>query len=309
MNILIDLIQFIDTALLFSITLFCAFIYFKTRDPFAGKTLWMNLPTAIYFLISYSFSYFTKFFNMYYANESNAFSIGWVSYFFAIFTIMIIAISIITVCRYGISLFPISQERKRIGIIVIVMISIAFLIFSIFFITFYSVGNLTDTLSNVIWIIYPTGSLAPFFLAVVMIFYFKSIKQGNQVRLAQYYLGAFLPQIVFTILDFFLFRQFAFQFTHLSYLVFSLLTFYYISTNYFLRYENNTGISLDKISVYGFSERELEVLKLLIEGKTNMEIGDSLCISVNTVKSHVKSIYKKCDVSNRVQLLHKIRES
>jgi DNA-binding CsgD family transcriptional regulator len=78
-----------------------------------------------------------------------------------------------------------------------------------------------------------------------------------------------------------------------------------------LRYENNTGISLDKKVVYsyGFSEREMEVMKLLIEGKTNLEIGDSLCISVNTVKSHVKSIYRKTEVSNRVQLLHKIRES
>jgi Response regulator containing a CheY-like receiver domain and an HTH DNA-binding domain len=248
---------------------------------------------------------------MYYANESNASSIGWVSYFFAIFTIMIIALSIITVCRYGISLFPISQERKRIGIMVIVIFSIAFLIFSIFFITFYSVGNLTDTLAKVLWVIYPAGSIAPFILAVVMIFFFKSIKQGNQVRLAQYFLGAFLPQAAFTVLDFFLFRQLTFRFTHLTYLVFGLLNFYYISTNYFLRYENNTGISLEKkiISSYGFSERELEVLKLLVEGKTNIEIGDSLCISVNTVKSHVKSIYRKSEVSNRVQLLHKIRES
>jgi len=235
----------------------------------------------------------------------------WVSYFFAIFTILVIALSIIAVCRYGISLFPISQERKRIGITVIVMFSIAFLIFSIFFVTFYSVDNLTDTLSNVIWIIYPAGSLAPFFLAVAMTFYFRSIMQGNQVRLAQYFLGAFLPQAVFTVVDFFLFRQSTFRFTHISYLVFSLLTFYYISTNYFLRYENNTGISLDKrvMTPYGFSEREMEVLRLLIEGRTNTEIGDSLCISVNTVKSHVKSIYRKSDVSNRVQLIHKIRES
>lgn len=49
------------------------------------------------------------------------------------------------------------------------------------------------------------------------------------------------------------------------------------------------------------SEREAGVLRLVVEGKTNNEIADSLFISVNTVKNHLKNIFKKMDVSSRAE--------
>lgn len=49
------------------------------------------------------------------------------------------------------------------------------------------------------------------------------------------------------------------------------------------------------------SEREAAVLKLVVEGKTNDAIAESLFISVNTVKNHLKNIYKKMGVSSRTQ--------
>ncbi len=55
--------------------------------------------------------------------------------------------------------------------------------------------------------------------------------------------------------------------------------------------------------------REEEVSLFLIKGETNSEIGQKLFISVNTVKSHIKSIYRKLEVSNRIQLIHLIQES
>lgn len=50
-----------------------------------------------------------------------------------------------------------------------------------------------------------------------------------------------------------------------------------------------------------FTERELEVLHLLLLGLNNKEISDELFISNHTTKAHVASIYKKLGVSNRVQ--------
>jgi len=318
LNIAVDFIQFIETAILFSITLFCIFLYIKTKDQYICKTLALLLPTSIYFLISYSYSYFSKYFDYCYANEINSSSIGWISYFFAIFTIAIIAFSIITVYRYGLSLFPVTSERKNTGFFSIISIAAAFLILSIFYITFVGKNNLTDTLANVIWIVYPAGSLPSFVLAVVMSFYYKKIRRishkskGNQLRLVQYFLIAFLPQIIFSALDFLVLQQYTFQFTHISYLTFGLLSFYYITNHYFSSYENTDIINIKKNNfskLFDFSEREIEVLKLLLEGKTNTETADILCISINTVKSHIKNIYKKANVSNRVQLIHKIRES
>jgi two-component system, NarL family, response regulator LiaR len=49
------------------------------------------------------------------------------------------------------------------------------------------------------------------------------------------------------------------------------------------------------------SDRELEVLKLLVEGKTNPEIATTLYLSQSTVKTYVRSIMNKLAVDDRVQ--------
>lgn len=47
--------------------------------------------------------------------------------------------------------------------------------------------------------------------------------------------------------------------------------------------------------------RELEILRSLPKGMINDEIGDALGISARTVKNHVHNIYRKLNVSNRMQ--------
>lgn len=49
----------------------------------------------------------------------------------------------------------------------------------------------------------------------------------------------------------------------------------------------------------GLSEREREVLALLAQGLTNKAIAEALIISPNTVKRHVKAIYRKLDIHTR----------
>jgi LuxR family maltose regulon positive regulatory protein len=56
------------------------------------------------------------------------------------------------------------------------------------------------------------------------------------------------------------------------------------------------------------SDRELEVFKLLEGGLSNQEMAANLHISLNTVKAHLKSIYGKLGVNNRVQAVAKGRE-
>lgn len=57
------------------------------------------------------------------------------------------------------------------------------------------------------------------------------------------------------------------------------------------------------------SERESAVLKLVIQGETNTIIAEHLFISVNTVKNHLKNIYKKMGVSSRAQAVGKYLET
>lgn len=56
---------------------------------------------------------------------------------------------------------------------------------------------------------------------------------------------------------------------------------------------------------YGLTERETEILRLLLEGRSNQEIGQLLYITTGTVKTHVHSIFGKLEVSRRGQLLNK----
>jgi len=49
------------------------------------------------------------------------------------------------------------------------------------------------------------------------------------------------------------------------------------------------------------SQRELEVLKLIVEGKSNPEIAKILYLSPNTIKTHVRGIMNKLSVDDRVQ--------
>jgi two-component system, NarL family, response regulator LiaR len=51
----------------------------------------------------------------------------------------------------------------------------------------------------------------------------------------------------------------------------------------------------------GLTERESEILALLPTGMTNEQIAQHLYVSVNTVKTQLRSLYAKLDVRNRVQ--------
>lgn len=52
---------------------------------------------------------------------------------------------------------------------------------------------------------------------------------------------------------------------------------------------------------FRLSDRELQVLALLAEGCSNPEIAAELCLSRNTVKTHVRNILNKLGVDHRIQ--------
>lgn len=60
--------------------------------------------------------------------------------------------------------------------------------------------------------------------------------------------------------------------------------------------------STPRNSISPLREREMEVLRLLIEGRSNQEIAQLLFISESTVKAHLRSIMDKFGVNDRVQV-------
>ena len=49
------------------------------------------------------------------------------------------------------------------------------------------------------------------------------------------------------------------------------------------------------------TDREVELLRLMVEGRSNKDIAQSLTLSENTVKYHIKNILQKLDVHNRTE--------
>lgn len=60
---------------------------------------------------------------------------------------------------------------------------------------------------------------------------------------------------------------------------------------------------------YSLSDREKEIIKLLLKGKSNKDVESELYISLKTVKSHIYNIYQKLGVKTRLELIHLIQTS
>lgn len=71
--------------------------------------------------------------------------------------------------------------------------------------------------------------------------------------------------------------------------------------------KNESGmLSSKQLDKFGITRRELEVIGLICEGLKNSEIGEKLFISEYTVENHLRSIYEKMDVKNRINLARKV---
>jgi LuxR family maltose regulon positive regulatory protein len=56
------------------------------------------------------------------------------------------------------------------------------------------------------------------------------------------------------------------------------------------------------------TEHELEVLQLIVLGKTNEEIAHQLIVARGTIKAHAASIYRKLEVANRTEAVTRARQ-
>jgi len=56
------------------------------------------------------------------------------------------------------------------------------------------------------------------------------------------------------------------------------------------------------------SEREMQVLNYLDSALTSEDIGRELYVSVNTIRTHIKNIYRKLGVNRRAEAVDRARE-
>jgi two-component system, NarL family, response regulator DevR len=60
-------------------------------------------------------------------------------------------------------------------------------------------------------------------------------------------------------------------------------------------------VEMTELAFQGLSKREIEVLALVSEGKSNAKIARALNLSEKTVGNHISTIFEKLGVANRVE--------
>ncbi len=74
------------------------------------------------------------------------------------------------------------------------------------------------------------------------------------------------------------------------------------------KHEPNSALSPAQSLVDPLSQRELEVLRLIALGLSNMDIGKRLFLALDTVKGHNRKIFDKLQVQNRTEAIARARE-
>lgn len=73
--------------------------------------------------------------------------------------------------------------------------------------------------------------------------------------------------------------------------------------------KNNDSSDLNiRIEKYSFSDREKEIIYLMLSGKTAKEIAYILYLSINTVNWHIQNMYKKASVNNKPDFIKNISQ-
>lgn len=83
-----------------------------------------------------------------------------------------------------------------------------------------------------------------------------------------------------------------------------LWSYTYFNTPAYIAENKLTGYFIEK---YGITDKESEIIELILSGLTYKQIAEKLYISPKTVDNHVQSIYKKLKVTSKIQLSNLIR--
>ncbi|MBN1686299.1 MAG: helix-turn-helix transcriptional regulator [Spirochaetales bacterium] len=226
-------------------------------------------------------------------------------------TVLLTGIILLNLSRYLLRLLPIYKKLRYLGVQIMYFALIVFLLLSFFFVFLFGRGDWSKTLPLAVNNYFSGASSLMILHGFTSLFHLKAARGREEEGLLKGIAITFIPLIVLFPLDIIFFREYSFKLGYTVFSVFTIQIYLYLSRHYFREYETDPGLlSGDFLTRReDLSDREKEIAGLLIKGKTNKEIAGLLFISVNTVKSHIKSIYKKLKINNRVQLLYLARNA
>ena len=65
----------------------------------------------------------------------------------------------------------------------------------------------------------------------------------------------------------------------------------------------------DQTGIGTLTARELEIARLIVDRKTNSEIASELFLSMKTVETHIRNMFRKLDASSRVEIARAVEKA
>ena len=304
-----DLLLYTSTALVFSITCLCILLQVRAKDRYSRDFLTILVPLSLQMSINSFVTYANRVLPPRILAGSNYEMFALI---ITLSSILLTSYLLFSLSHYLVHLLPVDDKEKKLGARIINIIAVVFFMSSLFFIIAASDGNWIAAMDITLDYHFSSGSFIYFIHGLVTLFYIKKAKGREEESLLKGIAMTFIPMLVLFPLDMLFFKHSPFKLSYICFSIFTVNTYHFISRYYFRQYEpvpENLHIKSNFFLENNLSEREEEVSRLLIKGETNSEIGEKLFISVNTVKSHIKSIYRKLKVSNRIQLIHLINNN
>lgn len=291
-------------SLIFSLTLLCSIFFLRTKDRLVSRLLIILYPLFLHgftCLIYYVFPDILK--SM---QTGSAFSL-----FLLLLSCITLPLILYAISHYLLYLVTDKPKGLRLGGWLIKGYSLAFFFISLYFMLYLNSQNWMDALTRALNELFLYGSMFLIIPAIVASVYLGRLKDSGKKQLLRGIVISFYPIGVFAALDLFFFMESPYKLVYISYVIFAILVFLYVGRHFVYKYQPEIPDlpepDDDIYRLWDISEREQELISLLVKGHTNREISELLFISYNTVKTHVQNIYRKMGVSNRLQLLAKLR--
>ena len=307
MFIIGDLLFFATTALVLSITCLCILLHVRARDAYTMEFLIVLVPLCLQMCLSMFMGYLHRVLPV---EQLSGTAYEIFSLWTTLSSILLTTTLLYVMSRYLIGLLPIEGHQKKLGGRLTLVIVALFLILSLFFIIGKSGGNWVVAMNLTFGYHFFSGSMFMVAHGITSLVYRKRASGREQEVLLVGMSATFLPLILTFPLDLIFFRDHTFKLAYLSFSIYVVFLYLFISRRYFQDYDSPSPqgpLPMRLLHQKSISARELEIVALLVEGKTNREIAERLFISANTVKTHIKNIYGKLEVSNRVQLYTLLR--
>lgn len=293
-------------SLIFSLLILCSIFFIRTRDRIVLRLLMILLSLFIHAFACLFYYIFAEELGLLFGNIDSA-----ISLFLLVLTAVTVPLIIFSTTTYMLSLLDLPDRSRIIGKRMITACSLIFFILGLYFIVFLNGNDWHIGLSKALNELFLYGSLFLFLSAVTSWAYLGRTSDNRSKQLLRGIIIAFIPIAVFGVLDLIFLMDSAYKLVYISFAAFSVLVYMFTTRHYVHSYAPESADISSSMSAFykarDISEREQELIPFLVEGISNKEISELLYISTNTVKTHVRNIYRKAGVSNRLQLMSKLQ--